>query len=78
MRRHGHFQSKSRDVEVQQKLFSLPSLLYKPLHAVLDELVRGQALAKLRATAVDALMKPTVSVDADRLHAEQDQRETRD
>lgn len=49
-----------------------------PLHAVLNELVRGQALAKLRATAVDALVKPTVGVDADRLYEKRGQSEARE
>lgn len=38
-----------------------------PLHAVLDELIRGDALAELSAAAVDPLVQPTVRVDADGL-----------
>lgn len=38
-----------------------------PFDAVLDEFVRRDALAKLRTTAVDALMQPTIRVNPDRL-----------
>lgn len=38
-----------------------------PFDAVLDELVRRNTLAKLRAAAVDALVQPTIRVNPDRL-----------
>lgn len=41
-----------------------------PLYAVLDELVGGDSLAKLRAAAVDSLVQPTVRVNANSLERE--------
>ena len=38
-----------------------------PLDAVLDELVRGDALAELSAAAVDPLVQPTIRIDTDGL-----------
>lgn len=37
---------------------------HQPFDAKLDEFVSGNALAKLRAAAVNALVKPAVRVDS--------------